>query len=376
MPPLTEAAREWNDTARFLAGMPGHPESPYRAFESSEAWREYAADFDRLWVSAQEKKLRPVEEFERRELRGRLKNTTVFYPFSGPDVLYARAFFPHGRTYIMGGLEPAGNLWDASHYTEGLETRVLGWRQTVNSLFRKTFFVTSEMQQMLRGQIFDGQLPVIALLLARSGHEIEEIRYVRLTGDGELIDDPAPPDMKVKRRAVSVRFRKAGEAVSRTLYYFGANLSESSKDREPLLRFFEKQGRGDALIKSASFLLHWREFEETRAFLLNHCDAILQDDTGPPYRYYWPEDWQVDLYGEYSHPDAPFHKHWQEDLAEEFSKPERAKPLGFVLGYGSFRRPSSMLLATRTEPGSPPRTVQAQRSVQAQRRIQRPAVQD
>jgi hypothetical protein len=67
-----------------------------------------------------------------------------------------------------------------------------------------------------------------------------------------------------------------------------------------------------------------------------------------------PKDWQVQLYGEYSHPDKPFTNEWQTDLADAFKEPGRVKELGFVLGYGSSRRPSSMMLATRIAAPPPP----------------------
>ena len=67
-----------------------------------------------------------------------------------------------------------------------------------------------------------------------------------------------------------------------------------------------------------------------------------------------PKEWQVELFGEYSHPDKPFTSEWQTDLAEAFKEPGRVKQLGFILGYGSHRRPSSMMLATRIAPPAAP----------------------
>ena len=32
----------------------------------------------------------------------------MFYMFSGPDFLYANAFFPNASTYILCGIEPVG----------------------------------------------------------------------------------------------------------------------------------------------------------------------------------------------------------------------------------------------------------------------------
>jgi hypothetical protein len=56
----------------------------------------------------------------------------------------------------------------------------------------------------------------------------------------------------------------------------------------------------------------------------------------------------VDLFGQYSHPDKPFTGEWQTDLAKAFQEPGRAQELGFQLGYGSMRRPSSLMLAIHT----------------------------
>ena len=86
------------------------------------------------------------------------------------------------------------------------------------------------------------------------------------------------------------------------------------------------------------------------AIILENSKLILQDDTGIPYGYFRPADWQVQLYGMYSRPDRPFKRQFQKDLAKAFRSPANVRPLGFSLGYGYGRRPSSMILARRFQP--------------------------
>jgi hypothetical protein len=91
-----------------------------------------------------------------------------------------------------------------------------------------------------------------------------------------------------------------------------------------------------------------------RRYILDKSNLVLQDDTGVPYSYFQNAAWQVRLYGEYSAPVKPFKRLYQRDLAEAFQDPSRVRPLGFSLGYGAGRRPSSMILAIRAQ--APTRT--------------------
>jgi len=43
----------------------------------------------------------------------------MFYMFSGPDFLYADAFFPEATTYVMAGLEPPGQIPDLQKMPRG-----------------------------------------------------------------------------------------------------------------------------------------------------------------------------------------------------------------------------------------------------------------
>src|SRR5216683_5223148 len=79
-------SREANDTARFLAGLPGTPGSPYAALEETEAWKEHRRQLDATWREAENELLPGLRKFQADELNDpSLASRTVFYPFSGPD---------------------------------------------------------------------------------------------------------------------------------------------------------------------------------------------------------------------------------------------------------------------------------------------------
>lgn len=91
-----------------------------------------------------------------------------------------------------------------------------------------------------------------------------------------------------------------------------------------------------------------------RDFILQNSSLILQDDTGVTFRQLQALKWDVQLFGEYSHPDRPFQREYQPDLAKAFHVKTNVRQLGFSLGYGAGRRPSSLMLARRTAATLPP----------------------
>ena len=242
----------------------------------------------------------------------------------------------------MGSLRARG-----AYKSARLDRDLRGWRRAVSSIFERSFFVTSEIDREFHGDVADGLLPLITLLLARSGCTIEGVRYRSLLPSGELADETGSPRL---HQAVEIRFRRGSEATARKLYYFSTDLAAEFQRNPAFYNFLKRQGHPDTLVKSASFLLHWRMCAAMRTYVMENSNLILEDDTGVPYRYFQPPQWRVSLYGEYSPPDRPFRRLYQNDLAEAFHDPARVRELGFSLGYGHGRRPSSMILARRATP--------------------------
>ena len=342
----------WNDTARFLSGMKGRPDGPFRRLEDTLAWQSYAARFDADWRQLQTERMRPLAAFQQRELAPVAHTGQyVFYPFSGPDVLYLTGFFPNGKVLVMAGLEPVGSLRVTKRYNaKTLERELSGWRQSVSSIFERSFFVTREMDSEFRGRVADGLLPMLLLLLERSGYSIDAVQYGQLSPSGEFGPEPSADPPIRKHKAVQIRFHRGSESTNRTLYYFSTDLGPAFDKNPAFARFLDGLGTPDTLVKSAQFLLHWGMCSGLRRYILEKSNLILQDDTGIPYSYFLKPGWQVHLYGEYSAPVKPFRHLYQKDLALAFQDPAKVRPLGFSLGYGAGLRPSSMILAIRTQP--------------------------
>jgi hypothetical protein len=337
-----------NDTALFLAGLPGRSGGPFQTLENAPSWKTYSTEIAHTWETAQKDQFASVDAFQKRELAGlHTGSSFVFYPFSGPDVLYMEHFFPNGKTYVLAGREPVGTMKAPAEYTgKNLDRELNGWKDALASIFNRSFFVTSEMDRQFHGRVANGLVPMILLLLARSGDTIDAVQYGHFDDTGSFLpDDPPPP----KPQGVKIAFHKANENESRTLYYFRTDLSNEFATHPGFKQFLTKQGSSDTLVKSASFLLHWQMCSALRGYILDTSNLILEDDTGVPYRYFENPVWQVKLFGDYSRPDRPFRKEYQPDLANAFQDSSKVRELGFSLGYGYGRRPSSMILAERVK---------------------------
>jgi hypothetical protein len=117
-------------------------------------------------------------------------------------------------------------------------------------------------------------------------------------------------------------------------------------------------GNGNALLKSASYLMHSGNFTQVRDFVLNHSQYIVQDDSGIPLAAFRPEAWNFQPFGAYLGPIAIFPGRSQPRLGELFRK-AKAPPLDFGIGYRHRGHDSNLLLAVRRDPlkiGSPPTT--------------------
>lgn len=71
-------------------------------------------------------------------------------------------------------------------------------------------------------------------------------------------------------------------------------------------KFLVRQKNFATFFKSASYLPHRSDFSFIRKLVLDNSQAVLQDDTGIPYRYIDRGKWSVKSYGQYSRPYGSF----------------------------------------------------------------------
>ena len=249
---------------------------------------------------------------------------TVFYPFSGPDFVYAEALFPGADRFILCGLEPVGEPPKMDN-TETLP-QTLEWVQSsFKTLLEAGYFVTKDMRIDLKTE---GTLPILCVMLARSGDRIVSIKHD--SGHAEI------------------HFMRAGSGQPGTLYYFCVNLRNDGlgKGEGSFVKFVKQSRPGVAYIKSASYLLHEPDFSTIRNLLLSECPMIVQDDSGIPLRYFDTAHWKMRLFGNYTPPLDIFKQYYQADMTDLYRK-TTASPLDFGTGYHWKPGTANLVIYTR-----------------------------
>ena len=103
---------------------------------------------------------------------------------------------------------------------------------------------------------------------------------------------------------------------------------------------------GTTFIKSASYLLHGGEFSNVRRAILANSSAVLQDDSGIPFRFYQDEAWSTELFGNYVRTLDMFKAYYQADLRGAYTAAD-PQPLKFGVGYTFTPSETCLILAGR-----------------------------
>lgn len=329
-----------NDQARFLAGLPVR-DTPLAPLALDHAWMEHATEFDAAWKTLNTRQLAKIQTWSQQFLvDAAASSDPLFYFFSGPDILYAQAFFPNASTYVLCGLEPVGDIPDVAKLPKGgLAPSLENLRKTLNSVLSFSFFITKEMKVDLNHKELSGTLPLLYVFLARSDRKIDSVEMVGLDKSGAFVSEkPATRGVKI------VFFGPTGKP--QTLYYFSSDLSNDAiKSNPAFTKFCANLGMGQSFVKAASYLMHMPYFSNARDFLLDHSRALVEDDSGIPFRDFDPVKWTVRLFGSYRAPIDLFKEKVQPDLADRYRTSHPA-PLGFSYGYRWQPSDSCLILAT------------------------------
>ena len=337
-----------DDTARFLAGLQPSEGSPLAPLTKDPAWQHHARFFDSAFAQLEQRQIAKVRSWADTHLAA--PKPTMFYFFSGPDFLYANAFYSKASTYVMAALEPAGSVPDLTKMSRGNVNSALGnIEHSLATIMNFSFFITKHMKTDLHVGQISGALPLLFVFIERSGKSIREVTPVTLDEDGKVNTGGEGSKANAAR---GVRIIFAGtDGVEKTLYYFSTDLSNSGVKNSGFLKFCETLAPGNSLIKSASYLLHSGSFTTARDFLLANSATIIQDDSGIPLGNYNPKKWRFFPFGHYAGPIGEFPGRYQQSYAELF---RRAQPMDFGIGYRWRTHDSNLLLSVKLGPDEAP----------------------
>jgi hypothetical protein len=335
-----------DDTARFLAGMQVSAGSP---LEKTQDWtlKPHAYLFDTAFGKLEEQQLSKVRAWSSANLNP--SRQMMYYLFSGPDFLYANAFFPHASTYIFAGLEPVGQIPDLTKFPRSTIVQTLrNIEVSLSSILSVSYFITVNMRSDLNNGPVFGALPILYVFLARSGKTIREMSLVNLDDQGGLQQGEG---LREKSTARGVKIIFAGDdGQAKTLYYFSTSIADEPNGKYAFLKFCKQHSQGDSFLKSASYLLHRASFSMARNFLLEQSSLILQDDSGIPVANFEIGKWFLYPFGRYTTPLNIFQEHYQPKLTELYQR-KQPNPIDFGIGYSARFDGSNLLLAIKN-PGA------------------------
>ena len=316
---LSAHASGINRVARIFAGMDERP-SPYHQRQMEALWR--------MHELSRGQRLRAWAASEIADLQA---HPALFYPFSGPDYLFAQELFPHAETYILCGLEAADPLPDLKGLsTYDFDLGLASLRAALRSVMHAGYFVTTDMRRDLQSSRFRGVLPVLLAFLARTGATVASVDIVRIDGAGHAVLASASGG---SAPGLMIRFQSSS-GVAKRLFYFRQDLSNRSlRPGDPFLSFVAKQGHPPALVKCASYLMHGDDFSTIRNHLLQDAAGLVQDPSGVPWQMLASSGLPLRLYGNYQGTLDIFAQQQPELMRAYESGLYPVQPLDFGFGY-------------------------------------------
>ncbi len=317
-----------NRATRFYAGI--SKDGITMSEKDAQDWDKYSNEIKRL-LGISNKTRSMVDSLARSDFKDfRDKVDMVFYPFSGADFPYPITIFPNADTYILCGLEKPGSPISTDIKTN--YAHYWSYRKALYSFFLISYFITKDMRHDLNNDELDGVCPVITMLMATAGYDIISIENKSINENGELINGDGNGNV------MQYKFFKQGSNHEQTLIYVSANVANDKFD-ENVKKFFNKALANHTVatyLKAASYLLHWKGFDNMRDIVLNNSQYIVGDDSGMPYKYLI-DNFDVTLYGVYKRPLNVFSSATiQHDLDRAYHKQaDNVKPLPFRIGYNN-----------------------------------------
>lgn len=386
--PKKEFVRIYNDNARFIAGMKSEEGSDFSKFEKNQDWKQYAAWYNNTWARLEKGQLQKIKSWSEQELAfnnpplfsqqnnsNQSQAPTIFYPFSGADFLYATTLFPSADQYVMIGLEPVGKIPDIRKIpVDFWENYFLALRTAQDDILTASFFKTKDMKVDFRIQELKGTLPILMIFLTRTGNKIITMEPVQINDSGKVVESrfekianhqfsqmngiriTFEKDNKQAADSANLKNGSENKNVQKTLYYFSIDLSDNSLIKKPHFEsFMNNFGEVVTFIKSASYLMHQKDFSMIRKSILDHSSIVLQDDSGIPLKYFTDKDsneleqtWsELTFYGAYKEPIRLFKNFHQEELKKNYADTAKTKPLLFRIGYQTQTNKSNLMLAKK-----------------------------
>jgi len=346
-----------NELMSLIAGINKAENSKVlNSFFKSGQFKSFSDNFEKKWFAYDSSRVKRLVEFRNNEITKTVGTTKkLFYPFSGPDILYGYTFFPDADEYIMMGLEPVGTLpiYDEKGITaDSMDRYYKKVNTSLHAILKYSFFRTKSMKEDLKNQDLDGTLHLLFLFLARTGNSICSAKPITLDSTGTIQYVSSFPKLATKNalnKGIEIVFNSPDNKTKK-LYYYSLNLADGGlKTNRGMMNYLQKMGTINTYLKGASYLMHEKYFSVVRNVILNQSNFVIQDDSGIAFKYFGENGkWKYNFYGQYIKPISLFSYAYQKDLDSAY-KQLGAKPIGFGIGYNFKDKNSNFMIAEKVK---------------------------
>jgi hypothetical protein len=335
------------DIAYLIAGKPTIKH--FNPIQEKDFYIEHKTFVNDTWEYVEDSMIMPLRTWLNEEKIVEKTDTgTLFYPFSGPDFLYANEFYPYCTDYIMLGLEKLGTVANPDSLTEKLQKQYFtGIQKSLRYLNMAGYFVTQHMGSDFSRFTLDGVVHMIMYFMAKTDHQIIAVEYIELNKDGtyKLVEHKKSKETVI---GLKIRFCDDQQTEEKSLYYFSIDASDENLETTTELNSFVRSfDNMHSYFKAASYILANPNFNIIRKIVTDKSKKIIQDDTGVPYRYFEDEVFDVKLYGVYSRTLDELKWGYQTDLKKALADNGDHTPLPFKISYNGRFGEGVMIYAKR-----------------------------
>ncbi len=329
---IVEGQATPTDVAAFLAGRPVAHGSRLSRIQQTGEYRAFSRDSLNKWKLRTSKRVSDQNIWQAQHIFPVVgKAKTLVYPFGGPDLLYAMAMFPETSHYVLLGLEPVGGLPDLENADPGAVIASLDRHAlSVNTQLLHGYFITKDMKTDFSNGPLQGVTPILLTALGLEHARIDGIQNTSAGG----------------KPAVQIDFTLPGTG-RKSVTYVSGDLSNGGF-RGGYESWLSSVGSGSvAYFKAASYLMQDSGFSAAKNWVLGNCRAVVQDDSGIPYKAFDQAQWDIHLFGRYDAPIEFFARHSQPDLRAAYEAAGPRPGISFGSGYQMKAADANLMIAIR-----------------------------
>jgi len=319
-----------------LCGDPQALEALRLPYSTEAIFLRHGEELRKAWELAENKHFRAMEAWRDSTLEHLIDaDLPLFYPFSGPDVIFPIRLFGRSSAVFLYAREPVFPLVSFETLEDDqLAAYLASVRQDLIDILGLSYFITKNMSAGLASDNIRGVLPMMMLFIGHHKGRILRLSYYEVGPDGERVDVASITRRNVPHGCmIEAYFPEQQRLLS--FNYTSCNLADDAYARDPrIMRHIDRIGAYNAFLKAASYLPHRGNFTQVRQRIAN-ARGLFQDDTGLPYRHMDLQAKQLFVYGNYGRPIPSFgDETYQRDLQVFFDTTRTHRgQLPFKFGY-------------------------------------------